>query len=82
MPDLCDACGHAEHDAWDCRHRWDAVDQGVRVGNMRCACDRGYDGDGDLDGVDERGVTRGEVEAGRINARAHGADRSGWDMQL
>lgn len=115
---LCDACGHAEHDAWDCRHRWDekpvpcmlclgdgceegcgechetpsvagpdAHRQCIRchgagvVFGTRCACDRGHDGDGDLetdDRTDRR--TRGEIEAARIRSKAHGAERQQWDV--
>lgn len=73
---LCDGCGHAEHDAWDCQHRWTSADG---RGNARCACDRGYDGQGDLD-TDEHTITRGEIEAARINSHAHGADRQQWDV--
>lgn len=75
--DLCDGCGHAEHDAWDCQHRWIVTDP--RLGKGRCACDRGYDGNGDLDS-DEHTITRGEVEAARIRSKAHGADRQQWDV--
>lgn len=72
--DLCDGCGHPEHDAWDCQHRNDVSDV-----HTRCACDRGYDGNGDLDS-DEHTITRGEIEAARIRSKAHGADRQQWDV--
>ena len=76
--DLCDGCGHDEHDAWDCQHRW-PVATPFGVHRDRCACDRGYDGNGDLDS-DEHTITRGEVEAARIRSKAHGADRQQWDV--
>ena len=76
--DLCVGCGHDEHDAWDCRYRYPNASTGPRT---RCACDHGYDGQGDLDTDDGPTVTRGEVEAARIASRAHGADRSMWDVQ-
>lgn len=79
VPDLCDGCGHDEHDAWDCQHRYGGP-FGTDV-NTRCACDHGFDGDGDLDS-DEHAITRPEIEAARIASRAHGADRQQWDMQL